>query len=72
MELGSDNVIVTEDISVIENELKNVDHTWLVVFDCDDVLTTLCEQICKEQNKKFLIDWCAKNSSPGNDITFLA
>lgn len=72
MELESNNIIVTEEVSVIENELKNVDHTWLVVFDCDEVLTTIREQICKEQNKKFLIDWCVKNSSPGNDITFFS
>ncbi|MDR1596037.1 MAG: DUF2608 domain-containing protein [Puniceicoccales bacterium] len=54
-------MIVTDTIEDIKKTLDGVDTDTLVVFDCDDVLTTLNGQLWKRKNHKFFADWCERN-----------
>ncbi|MDR1432973.1 MAG: DUF2608 domain-containing protein [Puniceicoccales bacterium] len=52
-------IVVTDDIGDIKKELRSADTDTLVAFDCDDVLTTLEDQIWKRENYQFFVKWCA-------------
>jgi hypothetical protein len=54
-------IVSSSDICDLERALANVDGDALVVFDCDDVLITIPEQIAGERGKKFFHEWCGKN-----------
>jgi hypothetical protein len=56
-------IIVADTIEDIEKRLKVADGNTLVVFDCDEVLTTLSEQIWQARNHDFFVEWCTKNIS---------
>ncbi|MDR1457449.1 MAG: DUF2608 domain-containing protein [Puniceicoccales bacterium] len=56
-------IIVADTIDGIEKRLKVADGNTLVVFDCDEVLTTLSEQVWQARNHDFFVEWCAKNIS---------
>ncbi|MDR2432532.1 MAG: DUF2608 domain-containing protein [Puniceicoccales bacterium] len=56
-------IIVADTIDDIEKRLKVADGNTLVVFDCDEVLTTLSEQVWQTRNHDFFVEWCAENIS---------
>ncbi|MDR2778711.1 MAG: DUF2608 domain-containing protein [Puniceicoccales bacterium] len=56
-------IIIANVIDDIEDKLKNIDSKTLVIFDCDEVLTTLSEQVWQAQNHDFFIEWCNRNIS---------
>ncbi|MDR2628435.1 MAG: DUF2608 domain-containing protein [Puniceicoccales bacterium] len=59
-----DNMIVVIDtLDDIEKRLEGAGGNTLVVFDCDEVLTTLSEQVWQARNHDFLVKWCAENIS---------
>jgi hypothetical protein len=60
-------MIVTDTIDSIKNTLENIDEGTLVLFDCDDVLTTLEEHIWKRQNHEFFLEWCTENIPEGQN-----
>lgn len=47
-------IISADEISVVENQTKNLDGNSLVIFDCDNVLTTVKVGTFNVQNKDFL------------------
>jgi hypothetical protein len=47
-------IISADNISVVENQTKNLDENSLVIFDCDNVLTTVKVGTFNVQNKDFL------------------
>ncbi|MDR0741944.1 MAG: DUF2608 domain-containing protein [Puniceicoccales bacterium] len=56
-------ITVVDTLDDIEKRLKVADGNTLVVFDCDEVLTTLSEQIWQARNHDFFVKWCAENIS---------
>lgn len=48
------SIIQANNISPIEEEFKNVNKSSLVIFDCDDVLTTVKVGMFKPQNREIL------------------
>ncbi|MDR1233224.1 MAG: DUF2608 domain-containing protein [Puniceicoccales bacterium] len=56
-------IIVIDTLDDIEQKLKGADGNTLVVFDCDEVLTTLSEQVWQARNHDFLVKWCTENIS---------
>jgi hypothetical protein len=56
-------IIVVDIMDDIEKRLKVADGNTLVVFDCDEVLTTLSEQVWQARNHDFFVEWCSKNIS---------
>ncbi|MDR1401723.1 MAG: DUF2608 domain-containing protein [Puniceicoccales bacterium] len=63
-------MIVADAIADIKDALKDVDEDSLVIFDCDDVLTTLREHIWKRQNHAFFLKWCAENIPEGKNLPY--
>jgi hypothetical protein len=63
-------IITTEVIGDIERELSSVDGDTLVGFDCDEVLTTLSEQVWKERSRQFFLEWCGKNIANFSEQVF--
>ncbi|MDR2776843.1 MAG: DUF2608 domain-containing protein [Puniceicoccales bacterium] len=60
--LNTDKMItVIDTLDDIEKRLKVADGNTLVVFDCDEVLTTLSEQVWQARNHDFFVKWCADN-----------
>lgn len=47
-------IISAEDVAVVENHVKDLDENSLVIFDCDNVLTTVKVGAFNVQNKDFL------------------
>ena len=47
-------IISADNISIVENQTKNLDENSLVIFDCDNVLTTVKVGTFNVQNKDFL------------------
>lgn len=47
-------IISADDISIVEDQTKNLDENSLVIFDCDNVLTTVKVGTFNVQNKDFL------------------
>ncbi len=45
-------IITASQIETIENALENINSDTLVVFDCDDVLITMPDQLFKSENRK--------------------
>ncbi|MDR1890711.1 MAG: DUF2608 domain-containing protein [Puniceicoccales bacterium] len=56
-------IIVADVIDDIEERLIGISGDTLVVFDCDEVLTTLSEQVWQAKNHDFFVEWCNKNVS---------
>ncbi len=55
-------IISADDVSVIKNETKNTDEDSLVIFDCDNVLTTVKVGTFKVQNQNFLRNYLHEKS----------
>ncbi|MBO7641644.1 MAG: DUF2608 domain-containing protein [Alphaproteobacteria bacterium] len=55
-------IISADDVSVIKNETKNTDEDSLVIFDCDNVLTTVKVGTFKAQNQNFLKNYLHEKS----------
>lgn len=47
-------IISAEDISVVEDQVKDSDENSLIIFDCDNVLTTVKVGTFSVQNRDFL------------------
>ena len=47
-------IISADNVSVIEDQTKNLDENSLVIFDCDNVLTTVKVGTFSVQNRNFL------------------
>ena len=54
-------MVVTDSLNTVQKYLSRADENSLVVFDCDDVLTTLAEQLWKPSNREFFHEWCENN-----------
>jgi hypothetical protein len=54
-------MINTDSIDDIKNEVNAAEGDTLFAFDCDEVLTTLSEQICKERGQQFLMEWLGRS-----------
>jgi FMN phosphatase YigB (HAD superfamily) len=54
-------MITSDVVDDIEKQLEKINCETLVVFDCDEVLTTLSEQIWRSKGREFLVDWCKRN-----------
>ncbi|MDR3274157.1 MAG: DUF2608 domain-containing protein [Puniceicoccales bacterium] len=50
-------ILRADDIDAIKAELSYVDGNTLVVFDCDDVLTTVEDAVLKKENRHFIREW---------------
>lgn len=55
-------IISADDVSVIENETKNAGEDSLVIFDCDNVLTTVRVGTFEFQNQNFLKSYLHEKS----------
>ena len=55
-------IISADDISEVENQTKNLDKDSLVIFDCDNVLTTVKVGAFSIQNKNFLKNYLRRES----------
>ena len=55
-------IISADNISVIEDQMKNTDENSLVIFDCDNVLTTVKVGTFEAQNKGFLKNYLHEKS----------
>ena len=47
-------IISADNVSIVEDQTKNLDETSLVIFDCDNVLTTVKVGTFSVQNQNFL------------------
>jgi hypothetical protein len=65
-------IISAPNVDVIESELKNADADTLVVFDCDNVLTSNTDQILKKKNWDILQTLSEKNIKDINKIDVCA
>ncbi|MDR2737544.1 MAG: DUF2608 domain-containing protein [Puniceicoccales bacterium] len=54
-------IISTDTIDDIAREVVVAGKSVLFAFDCDEVLTTLSEQIWKQPGCQFLSEWCKRN-----------
>lgn len=68
MKSSYNDIIQTNKLDMIELTLNDVSDNDIVVFDCDDVLTTIAQQLFKQHNRQVFINWC-KNNIPGFDRT---
>ncbi len=68
MKSSSNDIIQANILDVIEWTLNDISDNDIVVFDCDDVLTTITQQLFKQQNRQFFLDWC-KINIPGFNRT---
>lgn len=68
MKSSYNDIIQTNKLDVIELTLNDISNDDIIVFDCDDVLTTITQQLFKHQNRQFFVDWC-KNNIPGLNRT---
>ena len=59
-------IISADNISVVEDKIKNLNEDSLVIFDCDNVLTTVKVGAFNVQNKNFLKNYL-KNKPYGKD-----
>ena len=55
-------IISADDVSVVENYTKNLDENSLVIFDCDNVLTTVKVGAFNVRNKNFLENYLRDKS----------
>lgn len=49
-------IITTNDVSIIESELRNANKDTLVIFDCDDVLIYYPDTVFRVENEKILAE----------------
>lgn len=55
-------IISADDLSIVEDQTKNLDKNSLVIFDCDNVLTTVKVGTFNVQNKDFLKNYLREES----------
>ena len=55
-------IISADNVSIVEDQTKNLDEDSLVIFDCDNVLTTVKVGAFNIQNKNFLKSYLREKS----------
>ena len=55
-------IISADNIAIVEDQVKDLDENSLVIFDCDNVLTTVKVGTFNIQNKDFLKSYLRNKS----------